>query len=477
MRRAYDVAQVRAAEAAMMARLPEGVLMQRAAAGLARVCLDVLGGGYGREVAVLVGSGDNGGDALFAGARLAGRGARVTAIQVSDRIHRDGLAALRRAGGRVVSADDLAAERAVGGADVVIDGMLGIGGRGALTGAAARFAQLALAAGGVRVAADLPSGVDADTGVVAGAAFAADVTVAFGCLKPGLLTRPGRDLAGVVEVIDIGLAETLPSAAPVLVLDHASAALRLPRPGPDSDKYARGVVGLVAGSRAYPGAGVLAAEAAVHAGAGLVRALGSAAEAVVAARPEVVPAEGRVQAWVVGPGMEPDADTATAVRWALDDDVPVVLDAGALAVVAGDEGLRAAIRERAATTVLTPHDGEYARLAGVAPADRLGAARWLADDLGAVVLLKGFATIVAEPGGPSWVNPTGTPWLATAGSGDVLAGLLGALLAAGAPDAPALAAYLHGLAGRLAAGGAPASALAVARALPAAARSLTGAVG
>ena len=146
----------------------------------------------------------------------------------------------------------------------------------------------------------------------------------------------------------------------------------MPRPGPDSDKYARGVLGLVAGSQAYPGAGVLAAEAAVHAGAGMVRALGSAAEAVVAARPEVVPAEGRVQAWVVGPGMEPDTDTATAVRWALDDDVPVVLDAGALAVVAADEGLRAAIRQRAATTVLTPHDGEYARLAGVAPA---GAAR------------------------------------------------------------------------------------------------------
>lgn len=473
MRRAYAVAQVRAAEAALMARVPQGALMQRAASGLARVCLQLLEGGYGREVAVLVGGGDNGGDALFAGARLARRGARVTAIQVSERIHGEGLAALRGAGGRLVPADGAAALSAVRRADLVLDGILGIGGRGALTGAAAALADAAEAGGGIRVAADLPSGVDADTGVVAGAAFAADVTVAFGCLKPGLLTRPGRDLAGVVEVIDIGLAATLPAAAPVLVLDHADAALRLPRPGPGSDKYARGVLGLVAGSQAYPGAGVLAAEAAVHAGAGMVRALGSAAGAVVAARPEVVPAEGRVQAWVVGPGMEPDADTATAVRWALDDDVPVVLDAGALSVLAADEGLRAAIRQRAATTVLTPHDGEYTRLAGIAPAERLRAARWLADDLGAVVLLKGFATIVAEPGGPSWVNPTGTSWLATAGSGDVLSGLLGALLAAGAPDAPALAAYLHGLAGRLAAAGGPVPALRIARALPAAVRSLT----
>ena len=299
MRNAHDVATVRAAEQSLMAQLPPGTLMQRAAAGLAAVCAGLAGTGLagtglagtvpGSRVVVLAGSGDNGGDALYAGARLAARGASVLAVRAAAKIHEAGAAALRAAGGRVAGADDPGVPAAIGAADLILDGLLGIGGRGGLREPQAALAGLAAGSGAVVVAVDLPSGVDADTGVVSGAAIRADVTVAFGTLKPGLLVDPGASHAGVVELIDIGLAPFL-GPPDLTALQAADVGAALPRPPADSDKYRRGVVGLVAGSQRYTGAAALATGGALRGGAGMVR-LVSAEHAVAVVRvlwPEAV---------------------------------------------------------------------------------------------------------------------------------------------------------------------------------------------
>ncbi|MFI2607042.1 NAD(P)H-hydrate dehydratase [Kitasatospora sp. NPDC018619] len=483
MRHAHPVDTVRAAEAALMARLPEGALMQRAAAGLAATCARLLTGRrgrvYGSRVTVLAGSGDNGGDALYAGAALARRGARVTAVLLApDKAHGGGLAALRAARGRVT------VEQEVGladfsRADLVLDGIVGIGGRGGLRPEAVPYARAGRS--GTVVAVDLPSGVDADTGEVPGVALRADVTVCFGTYKPGLLVDPGASYAGAVQLVGLGLELPRPR---VTALQHADVAALLPVPDTESDKYRRGVVGVAAGSATYPGAALLAVAGALHGGAGAVRYVGTAAEEVVRRFPEALVTEGgpagagRVQAWVVGPGGGEGA--RQALTEALAGDVPVLVDADGLTELGrlGPDALAG----RTAPTLLTPHTGEAARLLagaeGGAPpaaadlaAARLATARRLAAGYRATVLLKGSTTVVADPGGDVRVNPTGTSWLATAGSGDVLAGLAGSLLAAGLSplDAASAAAYLHGLAGREAAGapGAPTTALAVAGALPA----------
>ena len=466
MRTAYAVAEVRAAEQSLLARLPDGALMQRAAAGLARVCVALLGRVYGSRVVLLVGTGDNGGDALFAGARLAGRGARVDALLLGDRAHEAGLAALKRAGGRVIA--DVPSPLH---ADLVVDGIVGIGGTGALRGKAADVVA-GLGDGPMVVAVDVPSGVDADTGEVAGSAVRADVTVSFGALKPGLLVDPGAGYAGAVEVVDIGLGPHLPETAAVEVLQASDVRALLPHGDRESDKYRRGVLGVAAGSAQYTGAAVLCTGGAVRGGAGMVRYVGDDAPTHLVRQrwPEVVVGEGRVQAWAVGSGGgEGAADLLAA---AFKDDVPVLVDADALSAFADRP------RERAAA-LLTPHAGELARMLGVerdvVEARRLEYARRAAVELHAVVLLKGSTTVVATPDGRVRVNPTGTAALATAGTGDVLAGLCGALLAGGLDpyDAASAGAWLHGLAGRLAAdGGAPISAYDVLDALPAAFRAL-----
>jgi ADP-dependent NAD(P)H-hydrate dehydratase / NAD(P)H-hydrate epimerase len=455
MRGVWTVEEIRAAEAALMARLPDGALMQRAAAALAAHCEQVLDRVYGSQVALLVGSGDNGGDALYAGARLARRGARVSAVLANpDRAHRAGLAALRGAGGRI---GDVAALEL---ADLVVDGILGIGGRGGLRDNAAKLADAARDR--LTVAVDLPSGVDADTGSVDGSAIRADSTVTFGALKPGLVSGEGAERAGQVRLADIGLVPELPDAR-TLVLEAPEVAACRPAPHASDDKYTRGVVGLLAGSPAYPGAGVLATGAALHGGAGLVRYLGRVPDAVRARYPDVVvhddvrPREVRVQAWVVGPGLGTDDAAMELLSDALRSDLPVIVDADGITLVARAPGL---VRGRQAPTVLTPHDREFARLAGDVGPDRIGAARRAASDLHATVLLKGNATVVAGPEGRAYVNPTGTPWLATAGSGDVLSGLIGSLLATrlDATLAAAVGAYVHGVAGQLAASDGPPSA-------------------
>ncbi len=467
MRSGYEVAAVRAAEAALMATLPDGTLMGRAADGLARTCAALLGPVYGSRVVLLVGSGDNGGDALYAGARLARRGARVDAVLLGSRTHEAGLAALRRSGGRAHPGGDATSGDLLAKADLVVDGVVGIGGVGGLRQPVARLVEAVDASGAWRVAVDLPSGVDADTGRVEGAAFTADVTVTFGCLKPGVLVGPGHARSGVVELVDIGLGPHLDGAqAAVQVLEADDVAAAWHQPGPDDDKYTRGVVGVVAGSPAYTGAAVLCVGAALRAGAGMVRFVGegAAADAVRARWPEAVLGDGRVQAWVVGPGLGTGPEAVAAVRTALASDVPVLVDADGLTVLAEHPEL---VRGRAAPTVLTPHDREYERFGRAVGDDRLGAARRLAADLGVTVLLKGSTTVVAQPGGLAFVNPTGTSWLATAGSGDVLSGITGTLLAAGlGAMAPVHAAFVHGLAARVASEGGPVTALDVAAAVP-----------
>jgi hydroxyethylthiazole kinase-like uncharacterized protein yjeF len=501
MRYAHQVRKVRAAEQALMAQLPPGVLMQRAAAGLASVSAGLVRKIPGSRVVVLAGSGDNGGDALFAGARLATRGAAVLAVSAGSRVHEQGAAALRAAGGRVASADDDAVPAAIGAADLILDGLLGIGGRGGLREPQASLAGLAARAPAVVVAVDLPSGVDADTGVVEGSAIQADVTVTFGTLKPGLLIDPGAGHAGVVELIDIGLGPYLDSPD-ASALQAPDVGALLPQPGGDSDKYRRGVAGIVAGSERFTGAAALAVGGAIRGGAGMVR-LVSAAPAVAVVRllwPEAVitvtgqdipagedvHAAGRVQAWVVGPGMGTDDQARDRLAAVLASDVPVLVDADGLTLLAAHKGLLS----RDAPTLLTPHAGELGRLLGADPADvescRLEHARKAAASLGATVLLKGSTTVIATPDGrsvatqagttqagttqdeagrdevsqdglpPVRVNSTGTSWLATAGTGDVLSGLAGSLLAQGLEvgEAAAAAAYLHGLAARLAAAGA-----------------------
>jgi hydroxyethylthiazole kinase-like uncharacterized protein yjeF len=505
MRRAYQVAAVRAAEHALMDLLPEGTLMRRAAAGLASVCGSLLtrhpGHVYGARVVVLAGSGDNGGDALYAGALLARRGAAVIAITAGPKAHAGGTAELRAAGGRVTP-DLTAARDLIARADLIVDGLLGIGGRGGLrdpfAGLAAAADQARRGGHGTVVAVDLPSGIDADTGAVDGPAVRADVTVTFGAIKPGLLIDPGAGHAGAVELIDIGLAPHLAGEPAVLAAQADDIGALLPRPGPESDKYRRGVVGVLAGSDRYAGAAVLATGGAVRGGAGMVRVVTAAVPAVAVrqAWPEAVltghPDEGdwdlpgsagRVQAWVAGPGMGTGPDAVARLAAVLGTGVPALIDADGLTIASQHPGLLT----RAAPTLITPHAGELSRLLGTDPArveaGRLEHARRAAEQLGVTVLLKGSTTAIASPGDPTaLVNLTGTAWLATAGTGDVLSGLAGALLAQGLEPAwaAAAAAYLHGLAARLAAAGepggtgeAPIGAHDVIAALPAAIRSVS----
>ncbi|WP_432542755.1 bifunctional ADP-dependent NAD(P)H-hydrate dehydratase/NAD(P)H-hydrate epimerase [Kineococcus sp. SYSU DK002] len=469
---AHRAQDVRAAERAALAGLAPGTLMDRAAAALDVVCADLLrdttAGVAGRSVVVLAGSGDNGGDALLAAARLARRGAAVTALLTADRAHPGALAAAGRAGVR--SRPWVPGDEAVcAAADLVLDGIAGLGGRGGLRPALEGLSALT---GPVVVAVDLPSGLDADSGAVTGEVAAADVTVTFGTARPAHLLGPAAGFCGRLLVADIGLGE-LPAPA-VERVEPADVAARWRRARPADDKYSRGVVGVVAGGPDYTGAAVLAVEAAVRAGAGMVRYLGPdhPTELVRQRRPEAVAGPGRVQAWVLGPGVSPDDPEQQArVRDALASGEPAVVDAGALA------GLPDALGPQ---HVLTPHAGELARLLGVdraaVEADPLTFARRAHERTGATVLVKGTVTTVV---GDRVLTAAAAPaWLSTAGAGDVLAGILGAALASRPGDDPAVvaadAAVLHGRAAELASAGGPLAALDVADAVPAALTGLPG---
>lgn len=462
---AYAVPDVRASEARAIAALDAAghdggaILMRRAADALAEIAAHRLEERGGRRVVALVGGGNNGGDALFALARLARYGYSCVAITLADPVHDGGLRAVRRRHAAVLPWGGTKAAKAVHRADLVIDGITGIGGRPGL-GEEAAGCVAAIPASAYVLAVDLPSGADPAGRVASEATVFADETVTFGTAKPVHLLPATRATVGRFTVVDIGLDLGLPScdARPAV----ASVTVRdirrhWPVPGPGDDKYSRGVVGVVAGSLEYPGAAVLATLGALCSGPGMVRYLGpqEVRWLVHQAAPEAVCVPGRVQAWVVGCGLDPAAESAsTAEQWALVDEalaseLPVVVDAGALERVA----------RRHAPTLLTPHAGELARLvtrlSGSAVeraelvADPVGAARLVADRLDAWVLVKGSTTLVVPPsasGEPVMAQSDAPAWLATAGAGDVLAGILGTLLAAGLPIglAAAMGAWVHG---------------------------------
>lgn len=441
---AYTGTQIRAAEAHLVEAGHGPALMRAAAHGLAQHTMNLLresfGGVYGARVAALIGSGNNGGDALFAMARLAKRGVACTAILMAPKVHAEGMAAFQRAGGKVVEAGREGpagsrgrnrrwhrATEALNGVDLVIDAVLGTGARGSVSLPTIPDDMLV-------VACDLPSGVDADTGNAPNGVLQADLTVTFGALKTGLTVGAGHLLSGRIEVVDIGLGPHL--GEPDLFVMEGSDARRLfPRPEPSAQKYSRGVLGLIAGSDEYPGAAVLSATAAVNTGVGMLRTV--ATEMVRPLLSQAVPeavtaqdAEAHVQAWAVGPGIGEDADQIAATRAAISSGLPCVVDASALAGLSQEQGH--------SKLVLTPHAGELTdllRRAGMR-LDRESVeqnpvrwARWAAVAYSSVVLLKGPATVCVAPDGPTIVSNNGGPVLATAGSGDVLTGILGAMLA------------------------------------------------
>ncbi len=502
MLRAYRTGDIRAAEKPLLA---EGKpLMARATAAVGFAVVNELRAGgepiAGNSVLALVGAGDNGGDALFAAARLTSRSMQVTALLAGgNSVHGEGLAAARAAGVRIVElpADQQRASvclRALAGARVWIDGLVGIGARGPLREPLASLVTELTAIRGARaieplvVAVDVPSGVSADDGTVEGPALTADVTVTMGAAKPGLFLDPGVRYAGRVEVVPLGLEEHLPAEPALISLLGTDIVDLWDFPGPDSHKYTRGVVGLMTGSRAYPGAALLSADAALAGGAGMVRFAGprELSGIVVQSHPEIVIAPGRVQCWVLGSGIDMNDDDAASevarrLQESVADGLPVVLDAGAIAL-AGETDLPS-------TVVLTPHPGELAHLLarrGEAMsredivANPAKAVRVAATLTGATVLLKGSIDVVAAPDGPLYAQGGAPYWRATAGAGDVQAGLLGAMLAAWGDELAELgqgrgipariaaaAAYLHGRAARAAAGtGRPIRASEIAAYLP-----------
>jgi hydroxyethylthiazole kinase-like uncharacterized protein yjeF len=497
------VEDVRAAEARVRAGLPYGELMQRAARGLAEVVRERAAARGATRVVVLAGPGDNGGDGLHAAALLAGT-LSVAVVGIAGDLHAEGFAAATRAGVVVhrVRPDAVlpgAVVELLGRADLVVDALLGTGARPGLRGAMAAALD-AVPGTAYLLSVDLPSGADPAGLRPPGTtpvgdplrdrrvpdAARADETVTFAMRKPAHLlpaTEPG---VGRLTLVDIGVPPA-PRAA-VERLEPGDVAGLWPVPGPGDHKYTRGVLGVVAGSEAYPGAAVLCTTAAVGSGVGMVRYVGPrrCADLVLAACPEVVPGPGRMQAAVVGPGIaaqgcdHPDRDDhqVDAVRAAFaDQDLALVVDAGALTLLAGWLG---GGHRRTAPTLLTPHAGELAQLLAdlgqdrptreQVEADPVGHARRAARATGCTVLLKGSTTVVAGPDADQPVRSQrdAPPWLATAGAGDVLAGLVGTLLAAGlAPlDAGSLAALVHGMAAHDANPGGPVRALAVAQALP-----------
>lgn len=488
MIRAHSVDTVRAAEQAARSGLPDGELMRRASQGLAEVAAARLVDRDDANVVALVGSGDNGADALYALSVLSEAGfACVAALVASagrDGVHAAALAEAEQAGVTIVVAADDADEAAelVAEGDVVLDGIVGIGGRAGLRPLASRLAD-AVDDDAWIIAVDVASGLDPAGEVPDDDCVWADETVTFGTPKPAHVLPAGEGATGRLTVVDIGVDfDEREAAVERLTWDDVPALW--PVPGPNDHKYSRGVLGVVAGSESYSGAAVLCVTAAVEAGVGMVRYVGTPTPTglVRAAAPEAVVGEGRVQAWLIGPGLDVEAhDDAAAeqlrvARAALDSDLPVVVDAGGLALVDGS---------RTAPTLITPHAGEAAALLtrlgghevtrGSVEHEPLRHARDLAALSRATVLLKGSTTLVVDPDGAPVRSQADAPaWLATAGSGDVLSGVVGALLASGLSpvDAGSLGTLVHGVAGTKVSGGGPVRALALAHGIRPAVRDL-----
>lgn len=444
--------------------IPSLLLMERAALCVAHEVRACLRPGDGRAVGVLVGPGNNGGDGLAVARQLHGWGVPVEAWMVTER-HNDTVGEQRRlAEAMGVPVHDGRPGDGEAGR-LWVDGLLGTGSRGAPRGAVGEAVAWLREHGAACVAIDVPTGVDPDTGAASDPAVEAECTVTFARSKPGLHVTPGRAHAGRVVVADMGLCPP-PGARPsVALVDPEAVAQWLQRCSGGAHKGQRGHVGVLGGSAGTAGAALLAGAAALRAGAGMVTVASPAAGVqgiLLAARPELMTAEvpddlgsvlPRADVLVVGPGLTDARTQAGLARLYLEDERPALWDASALDRVP----LPA---EPAGPRVLTPHPGEAARLLDRAAPDagwtgakvqgrRLDVARRLAALSGAVVVLKGEGSVIAEPSGAVWVALSGGPALATAGSGDVLSGLGGALLARGMRPAEAAAAavHVHGVAG------------------------------
>jgi NAD(P)H-hydrate epimerase len=477
MRFALTGAQMRAVEDRVVAEgmAALGDLMQRAGTALAAEVAECTTPG---PIVVVCGPGNNGGDGWVAARVLHGAGRTVCVLSLvapeSLRAEAAEAAGAALAAGvpfGVVGVDGT--HSAFTDAAVVVDALFGIGFHGQMREPAAGVARAIARSGAYVVSADVPSGIDADTGVACEGAVCADTTVTFTAPKPGLLIYPGAACAGTVTVADVGIPESMVPAPGVLeVPDTADMLALMPHSRPDDHKGTRGRVAIVAGSRAYAGAAVLAAQGAIRMGVGyvtvvvpdgianvlhtslpgvIVRAVPATPDGSIARVDAVMSAVGDADVVVAGPGLttapgigEVVHALVTGVR------VPLVLDADALNALRGDD-LRAT---REAPLVLTPHPGEAARLlrTGTAEvqADRVAAASALAGDA-RVCLLKGARSIVAGPDGRRALVLAGNAGLARAGSGDVLTGMLGGLLGRGVDpfDAALLAAHLHGRAAEL----------------------------
>jgi len=436
MRPVLRVDEMRAVDARALKEVSEQTLVERAGTAVATWAVRMLGGTYGRHIVVVAGKGSNGADGKVAAARLRRRGARVKVVDAHDAPERIG---------------------PTGTVDLVIDAAYGTGFRGT-------YRAPSVPAGVPVLAVDIPSGVDGDTGEACGEPLRADVTVTFAALKTGLVQGDGALLSGHVVVADIGL--DVSGAAMWVIEDADVERLLTPRPR-DAHKW-RSAVAVVAGSPGMTGAAGLCTRAAYRAGAGMVR-LGipggdpsdlPVSEAVGASLPlrgwssDALGMSERCRALVVGPGLGRADTTVADVRDVVARaTIPTVVDAdGLYALGTGDE-IAAVVRAGpGSVTVLTPHEGEFARLAGAPPgADRIAAAGSLARRCGAIVLLKGPTTVVVEPGGQVLLATAGSPRLATAGTGDVLSGAIGAFVARGVEPhlAAALAAHVHGRAADL----------------------------
>lgn len=483
-----SAAQMKAVDSAAIHRLglPGLVLMENAGRGVAELIVRQRPRVMGLDVRVVCGSGQNGGDGFVVARHLLSRGAQVQVLMAAPREKVVGDAALfarvfESLPGALVRDASLESDPDVWqahleGAEVIVDAIFGTGLRSDVTGASAAAIRAMNASSALRVAVDIPSGLDGDTGVVRGVCVHAHLTATMACRKPGLVLDAEAPV-GQVEVVDLGV-------RPESILDAACAlgpichwlvaediARHLPQRGPNGHKGTAGHLLVVAGSAGKTGAALLAARSALRSGVGLATIATTAAgqsalDAKVLAEMTACFSEGddagadgyarilaladRMKATVLGPGTPTGTGMAAVVRRMMAEwPLPLVVDADGLNLL-GSEGVGLA-RSAPAPRVLTPHPGEMARLCNLHPADiakdRLGHARRLATDTGAVVVLKGARTIVASPDGTAYVNPTANPALGTAGSGDVLTGLVGALLAQGmnAVDAACAGVFVHGL--------------------------------
>lgn len=467
---------------AIEAGTPSRLLMERAGHAVAVTVARMLGRAYGSRVLILSGKGNNGGDGLVAARKLHRMGAlvRIALVQSPQELSGDPLSMYEQLVPLripVGTPEASVIERVARSSDVVVDALFGTGFKGAAGGLAGSWIESVDRSGTPVVSVDIPSGVNGVDGSVPGAAVRAARTVALQALKCGHVLGKGPDLSGVIEVADIGIPVD-PDDASAFVAESGDVARMLPPRPAGAHKWTAGSVLVVGGSRGMSGAAVMTARAALEAGAGIVtlavpesvqphiagaypylltQPLEETPEGYVAEDAFVTVAElaSRYEVLGVGPGMGRDPRTGAVVRRILSElSNPVVLDADALNLLGPDAVDEVGSRD--APVVMTPHPGEMARMLGVSShqidAERLSVASEVAVKWGCVVLLKGPRTVVCGPDGTPVVNTTAGPELATAGSGDVLTGLISALIAAGSPPTAAAVAgaYVHGVAGVIA---------------------------